>query len=325
MRVDLTSLHVAAALAAAAVGCSAVAQSYPAKPIRIVVGFTAGGPTDIVTRTIAPGLAEALGQSVVVDNRPGAGGATATALVAKAPPDGYTLLMGTIGGLAVAMSLQPNRGYDTLRDFAPVTQSVSVTNILVVHPSLPARSVKELLALARSRPGQLNYASAGAGTAPHLAGELLKYMAGVNIVHVPYKGSAPALTALLSGEVEMNFENTLIVLSHIKSGKLRPLGVTAGRRSRLLPELPTIAEGGLPGYDAAGWYGLLAPAGTPPEIVRRLNAEVTRILRQPDVVERLSGQGADPVGNAPEAFTAFIRAEIEKWAKLVKAAGMTPG
>jgi len=186
-------------------------------------------------------------------------------------------------------------------------------------------SVNELLALARSRPGQLNYASAGAGTAPHLAGELLKFMAGVNIVHVPYKGSSPALTALLSGEVEMNYENTLIVLSHIKSGKVRALGVTGARRSRLLPDVPTIAEGGLPGYDASGWYGLLAPAGTPADVVRRLNAEVVRILREPAVAERLSGQGADPAPSAPETFAAFIRVEIDKWARLVKAAGMKPG
>jgi tripartite-type tricarboxylate transporter receptor subunit TctC len=325
MTITHATLGVLAGCAGTLLAGAAVAQSYPAKPVRIVVGFTAGGPTDIVSRTIAPGLAEALGQPVVIDNRPGAGGVTATAQVAKAPPDGYTLLMGTIGGLAVAMSLQPNRGYDTLRDFAPITQSVTVTNILVVHPSLPVHSVKELLALARSRPGQLNYASAGAGTAPHLAGELLKFMAGVNIVQVPYKGSSPALTALLSGEVEMNYENTLIVLSHIKSGKVRALGVTGARRSRLLPDVPTIAEGGLPGYDASGWYGLLAPAGTPGDIVRRLNTEVVRILREPGVVERLAGQGADPAPSAPEAFGAFIRAEIDKWARLVKAAGMKPG
>jgi len=316
---------LAAGLALALFAGASGAQPYPVKPVRIVVGFTAGGPTDIVSRTIAPGLSDALGQPVVIDNRPGAGGALATAQVAKAPADGYTLLMGTIGGLAVAMSLQPNRGYDTLRDLTPITQTVSVTNVLVIHPSMPARSVKELLALARTRPGQLNYASAGGGTAPHLAGELLKLLARVDILHVPYKGSAPALTALLSGEVDMNFENTLIVLTHIRSGRLRPLGVTGARRSRLLPELPTIAEGGIPGYDASGWYGLLAPAGTPSDVVRRLNAEVTRILREPAVVERLAGQGADPAGGPPEAFGQFIAAEIAKWAKLVKAAGMTPG
>ena len=318
----MKTLAGAALLAAAAWSGTAAAQTYPAKPIRIVVPFPAGGPTDIVSRTIAPKLSEALGQPVVIDNRAGAGGVNGTEQVTKSAPDGYTLVMGTIGGLAVSMSLHPNRGYDTLRDLAPITQSVSVTNILVLHPSVPAKSVKELLAIARSQPGRLNYASAGSGTAPHLAGELLKMMGKVNIVHIPYKGSAPALTALLSGEVDLNFENTLIVMPHIKSGKVRAIAVTGAQRSKLVPELPTIAEGGLPGYNASGWYGLLAPAATPKEIVARLNTEVVRILRLPDVVERLSGLGAEPAGNTPEQFTAFIRAEIEKWAKLVKAANM---
>ena len=311
-------------LACAAV-CSAAAGAqtpYPAKPVRLVVPFPAGGPTDIVSRAIAPKLSEALGQSVVIDNRAGAGGVAGTDQVAKAAPDGYTLLMGTIGGLAVAMSLQPNLTYDTLRDLAPITQAVTVTNILVVHPSLPAKTVKELLAIARAHPGRLNYGSSGAGTVTHLAGELLKMMAKVNIVHIPYKGGAPALTALLSGEVGLSFENGLIVTPHIRSGKVRALAVTGAQRSKLAPELPTIAEGGLPGYNASGWYGLLAPAATPKEIVSRLNSEVVRILRMPDIVERLSSQGAEPVGNTPEQFRAFIRSEIDKWAKLVKAANM---
>lgn len=311
---------VLTALAAA----PAAAQTFPAKPVRIVVGFTAGGPTDIVARTLGQKLSEGWGQPVVIDNRAGAGGVIATEQVARAPADGYTMLMGTIGGLAVAMSLQPNRGYDTLRDFAPVTQAVTVTNILAVHPTLPVRNVKELLALAKARPGQLTYASSGSGTVTHLAGELLKTMAQVDIIHVPFKGGAPALTALMSGEVAMSYENSLVLLPHVKSGKVRALGVTGAKRSRLLPDLPTVAEAALPGYEASGWYGLVVPAATPKDVVARLNAEAVRVLRLPDVSERLSGQGAEPVGNSAAEFGAFMRTEIDKWAKLVQSARMKP-
>src|SRR6185436_20007945 len=291
--------------------------------IRMVVGFPPGGPSDLVARTLAQKLAASLGQQVIVENRAGLGGVIATEQVAKAPADGYTLIHGTIGSVAVAMSLNPNRGYDTLRDLAPITQNVTVTNILITHPSVPAKSVKELLALARTRQGRLNYGSSGPGTLPHLAGELLKLMAKVEITHVAYKGSAPSFTALLPGEVDMSFENSLIALPQIRQGKVRALAVTSGQRSKLLPELPTIAEvAGLPGYGASGWYGLLAPVATPKAIVARLHAETAQALRQPDVVERLSGQGAEPVGNTPEEFGAFIRSEIDKWARLVKAANM---
>jgi tripartite-type tricarboxylate transporter receptor subunit TctC len=311
---------VLTALAAA----PAAAQTFPVKPVRIVVGFTAGGPTDIVARTLGQKLSEGWGQPVVIDNRAGAGGVIATEQVARAPADGYTMLMGTIGGLAVAMSLQPNRGYDTLRDFAAVTQAVTVTNILAVHPTLPVRNVKELLALAKARPGQLTYASSGSGTVTHLAGELLKTMAQVDIIHVPFKGGAPALTALMSGEVAMSYENSLVLLPHVKSGKVRALGVTGAKRSRLLPDLPTVAEAALPGYEASGWYGLVVPAATPKDVVARLNAEAVRVLRLPDVSERLSGQGAEPVGNSAAEFGAFMRTEIDKWAKLVQSARMKP-
>jgi tripartite-type tricarboxylate transporter receptor subunit TctC len=299
----------------------ATAQSYPAKAVRLAVPFPPGGPTDIVARLVSQKMSEGLKQPVVVENRAGAGGVLGTEAVAKAAPDGYTLLMGTIGGLAVSMSLQPNRGYDTLRDLAPITQAVNVTSVLVVHPSVPARSVKELLALARSRAGQLNYGSSGSGTITHLAGELLKLMGGVSIVHVPYKGGAPALTAILSGEVDLTYENSLIILPHIRSGKVRALAVTSGGRSKLLPELPSIAET-LPGYGASGWYGLLAPAGTPAAVIDRLNAEAVKALRDPDVAGKLSGQGAEPAPGSPADFSAFIRREIEKWSKVVKAAGM---
>jgi tripartite-type tricarboxylate transporter receptor subunit TctC len=312
-------------LAALLLPAVALAQSWPAKPVRMVSGFPPGGPSDLVARTVAQKLAASVGQPVVVENRPGLGGVIAMEQVAKSPPDGYTIIHGTIGGTAVAMSLVPNRGYDTLRDFAPITQTVFVTNILIVHPSVPARSVKELLALARARQGRLNYGSSGSGTLPHLAGELLKLMAKVDITHVAYKGSAPSLTALLSGEVDMSFENSLIALPQMKSGKVRGLGVTGVQRARSLPELPTIAEAaGLPGYGANGWYGLLAPAAIPKGVLARLHAESVQALRAPDVVERLSGQGAEPVANTPEEFGAFIRAEIDKWANLVRVAKMKP-
>jgi len=312
-------LLIAALVAASA---SAWAQTYPAKPVRMIVGFPPGGPSDIVARTVAQKLTASLGQTVIVENRAGAGGVIATEQVAKSPADGYTMIHGTIGGIAVAMSLNPNRGYDTLRDLAPITQTVTVTNILITHPSVPAKSVKELLVLARARPGGLNYGSSGAGTVTHLAGELLKHLARVDITHVAYKGSAPSLTALLAGEVDLSYENSLITLPHIRSGRVKALAVTGSQRSRLLPDLPTIAEAGLPGYGASGWYGLLAPAATPRPVIGRLHAEAVKALRLPDVVERLSGQGAEPVGNTPEDFSAFIRSEINKWANLVKAANM---
>ncbi len=299
------------------------AQSYPAKPVRVIVPFPPGGPTDVVARGISQKMAEGLGQAIVIENRGGAGGALGTELVSKSPADGYTLLMGTIGGLAVAMSLLPNRGYDTLRDFAPITQAVNVTNILVIHPSVPAKSVKELLATARARPGQLNYASSGNGTVTHLAGELLKLMGKVNIVHVPYKGGSPALASLVSGETDMSYENSLIILPQIKAGKVKALAVTGAKRSPLLPELPTIGET-LPGYSASGWYGLVAPAATPKDALARLSAAAVKALRAPDVVERLASQGAEAVGNTPEEWGGFIRAEIDKWAKVVKAANMKP-
>jgi tripartite-type tricarboxylate transporter receptor subunit TctC len=304
-----------------AVSTAASAQSYPTKPVRLVVPFPAGGPTDIVGRTVAQKLSEQLGQQVIVDNRGGAGGIIGTEQVSRSAPDGYTLLMGTIGGMAVAMSLQPKRGYDTLRDFAPVTQAVTVTNILVVHPTVPARNVKELLAIAKAKKGSLNYASSGAGTVTHLAGELFKLMGKVDITHVPFKGGAPALTALLSGEVDMNYENSLVVLPHIRSGKVRAIAVTGAKRSRLLPELPTIAET-LPGYNASGWYGLFVPAATPKAIVARLNTEAVKVLHMPDVIARLSSQGAEPVGGTPEEFSSFVRSEIDKWAHLVQTAHM---
>ncbi|HEV7800852.1 MAG TPA: tripartite tricarboxylate transporter substrate binding protein [Burkholderiales bacterium] len=317
-----TKTVLLAAVISATLTSQGLAQTYPSKPVRMVVGFPAGGPTDIVSRTIAPKMSEGLGQQVLVDNRGGAGGVIATEQVAKAPTDGHTVLMGTIGGIAVAMSLIPNRGYDTLRDLAPVTQAVTVTNLLVVHPSVPAKNVKELLAIARSKPGRLNYASSGNGTVTHLAGELFKLMGKVDITHVPFKGGAPALTALISGEVDLSYENSLVVTPHVKAGKVKALAVTGTKRSQLMPELPTISESGLPGYNASGWYGLFVPAATPKAVIARLNQEAVKALRMPDVVRTLSSQGAEPVGNTAEEFSVFVKSEIDKWANLVRIAKM---
>jgi tripartite-type tricarboxylate transporter receptor subunit TctC len=300
------------------------AQAYPAKSVRIVVGFAAGGPTDIVARLVGQKLTERMGQTFVVDNRPGAGGVLATEQVAKAPADGYTLLMGTIGGLTVSQHLLARIPYDTLRDFAPITQAVSNTNIMVLHPSIPAKSVKAFIALAKSRPDALTYASSGNGTITHLSGELFKLMAGVKMTHIPYKGGAPALIALISGEVGLSFENALIVLPHIRAGKMRPLAVTGARRTPALPEVPTMDEAGLPGYRATGWYGLLAPAKTPGDIVTRLHGEASQVLKSKDVVDKFATMGSEAVGNTPSEFAEFIRSEADKWGKVVRAAGMKP-
>jgi tripartite-type tricarboxylate transporter receptor subunit TctC len=305
-----------------ATGGAQAQTNYPAKSVRVVVPFPPGGPTDTVTRIIGPKLSEALGHQIIIDNRGGAGGATGTELVAKSPPDGYTILAGTIGGLAVSPTLNPKLGYNTLRDLAPITQLVNVAYIVTLHPSVPAKSIKELLALAKARPGKLNYGTSGAGTGPHLAGELLNMMAGINIVHVPYKGSAPAQTALMSGEVDITFENTLIVLPQVKSGRLRPIAATGAQRSKLMPELPTVAEAGVPGFSASGWYGMMAPVATPKDIIAKLNAEITRVLRMPDIADRLNSLAAEPAPGTPEQFGGFIRSEIDKWAKVVKAAHM---
>ena len=303
---------------------SVQAQPYPNKPIRMIVISAPGGSTDILSRALGRSLSESMGQTVVLDNKPGGGGIIATETTAKAPPDGYTILMGTIGGLAVAGALNPKLGYDTLRDFAPITQTVTITSILVVPASTTVTTLPALIDAARAAPGKLTYATTGPGTTPYLAGELMKSMAGLQILQIPYKGSGAALTALLRGEVDINFENSLIVLPHLKSGKLRALAVTSAQRSPLLPELPTMHEAGLPGFAATGWYGLLAPAGTPPEIINRLHAAATQTLATKEVQERLSSQGAEIAGSTPQAFTQFIRAETDKWTKLVRTAGLKP-
>jgi len=315
------------AVASAAVALSAHhamaqgAASYPGKPIKIVVPFPPGGATDILARAIGFELQKAWGQSVIIENKPGAGGNTGADLVAKSAPDGYTLLMGTVGTHAINMSLYAKMPYDAVKDFEPVVLVAGVPNLLVVHPSVNAKSVRELTALAKSQPGKLNVASSGNGTSIHLAAELYKQMAGVDILHVPYKGSSPAVADLLGGQVQLMFDNMPSALPHAKAGKLRALAVTSMKRSAALPDVPTMDEEGLTGFDATSWFGLLAPAGTPKDIVAKLNVASVKALASPEMRERLAAQGADPVGNTPEQFAAFIKSEIDKWAKIVKASG----
>ncbi len=299
----------------------AFAQGYPSKPVRMVVPFPPGGTTDILARAVGQKLSEAWGQQVVIDNRPGAGGNIGTDIVAKAPADGYTLLMGTVGTHAINASLYAKLPFDPIKDFAPVALVASVPNVLVVNATIPATSVKELIALAKSKPGQLNFASSGNGTSIHLSGELFKSMTGTSILHIPYKGSSPALTDLIGGQTNMMFDNLPSSMGHIKSGKLRALAVTSAKRSPALPDVPTIAEAGVAGYEASSWFGVLAPAGTPKEIVAKINADIVKALGVPEIKERLSSQGAEPVGNTPEQFAAYIGTELVKWAKVVKDSG----
>ena len=315
------ALSLAATLAISTPHAAAAADAYPAKPIRFVVAFPPGGGTDIIARSIAQKLAERLAQQVVVDNRPGAGGNIGTDIVAKSAPDGYTLLMGSAGPLAINASLFDKMPFDPIRDLAPVTLAASTPNVLVVHPSLKAATVNELIALAKARPGEINFASSGHGTPAHLAGELFNSMAGVKLVHVPYKGAAPALADLLGGQVQLMFSTMPPALPHVKDGKLRALAVTSSKRSRAMPELPTVDEVALPGFEANTWHGVVVPAGTPAAIVARLNREIVAILHLPEVVERLSGQGAEALGSTPEEFAAYIRSESVKWAKVVRDSG----
>lgn len=298
-----------------------LAEVYPSKPIRIVAPFPPGGPADILSRIIGHKLSQSWGQQVIVDNRPGAGGNIGADLVAKAAPDGYTLLLGFVGTHAINASLYAKMPYDNVKDFEPVSQVAAVTIVLVVHPSVPASSIKELIALAKSKPGQLTFGSPGNGTPQHLAGQLFNTMAGVDMLHVPYKGAVPALTDLLGGQVSMIFSSMPPALPLVKTGKLRALGVTSATRSPAAPDISTISESGIPGYEVKNWYGIFAPRGTPKEIVSKLNAEIVKILNMPDVKESLAVQGAEPVSGTPEQFAAYIKEETEKWAKIVKYSG----
>ncbi|MBC7779779.1 MAG: tripartite tricarboxylate transporter substrate binding protein [Proteobacteria bacterium] len=294
-------------------------RDYPVKPVRIVVPFPPGSGVDIVTRHIAPRLSDVLGQPIVLDNRGGAGGVVGAEIAAKSAPDGYTLLMGTAGILTVVPSLS-KVSYNVQRDFAPISVVASVPSVLVVHPSLPAKSVRELVSVARSRPGVINYASTGSGTLPHLAAEFLKLGAGIDIVHVPYKGSAPAITDLLGGQVEMFFANMLSAMPHVTSGRLRALAVTSPKRSGALPGTPTMIEAGFPDFEAGTWFGLLAPSGVSSEIVQRLHQDMMKVLVGTELQQRLASEGALVVGNSPAEFAAYIRSETQKWARVVKAA-----
>ena len=318
----LKALLVAGALLAGSL--PAWAQPYPNRPLRIVVPFPPGGGTDIGTRIVAQKLQEAWGQAVIVENKPGAAGIVGTELTAKSAPDGYTFMMGNIGTHAINVSLYKKLAYDPVKDFAPVSMVADLPLLLLVHPSVPANSVKELIALAKSQPGKLNFSSSGAGGSMHVAAELFKSMTGVDMVHIPYKGGAPAVADLLSGQVALSFSTVLETIQHVKAGKVRALAVTNDHRSIALPDLPTIAEAGLPGYQSISWLALFAPAGTPKEIVNKVSAESVRILKLPDVKERLLAQGAEPIGSAPEQLAAILAADIAKYAKVIRESGYKP-
>ena len=309
------------AAAALALALPAAAQGYPAKPIRFVVPYPAGGPLDSVARLLAQKVSDSTRQPVVVDNKPGAGGNIGADIVAKSPPDGYTILMGAVATHAINPTLYASIPYDAVRDFTPITQVASTPNVLVVNPSVPAGDVKGFIAYARANPGKLNFGSGSTGSAGHLAGELFNAQAGVKMTHVPYKGAAPAMQDLLGGRIELMFDNLASSLAQVKAGKVRALAVTTARRSGLAPDLPTIAESGLPEFDISTWFGVFAPAGVPRDVVDRLHAEFTRALAAPDVREKMLALGAEPVGNRPEEFAAYIRREAEKYARVIKASG----
>jgi tripartite-type tricarboxylate transporter receptor subunit TctC len=300
----------------------AIAQPFPSKPARMIVPYPPGGSADILARAIGAKVGEGLGQPVVIDNRPGAGTIIGTEATAKSAPDGYTFMLGTVSSHAINPALNARLPFDPVKDFTPLSLVASIPFAMIVHPSVPARSVQEFVALAKSKPGQLNYSSAGNGTSNHLAGELLKSMAGVDLVHVPYKGSAPALNDLIAGQVSLMFDLVLTAAPHIKSGAVRGLAVTGTQRSAVLPELPTVAETGLPGYEVSAWFGIFAPAGVPQPVAKRLNAEFVKVMQQPDLKQRLASLGADPLTSTPEEFSTYLRSEIDKWAKVVKASGM---
>jgi tripartite-type tricarboxylate transporter receptor subunit TctC len=312
-----TALALLVTLGAAA----AHSQPYPLKPVRVVVPTSPGGGSDIASRTLAPKLAEYLGQQFVIEHRPGAGTLIGMEVVARAAPNGYTLLMG-ISSLAIIPHLQPKLSFDVTKDFAPITQLVANPNMLVSHPSLPPRSVKELIAFVRARPEQVNYAAGSAGSNPHLAMELLAHTAGVSFVHVPYKGQGPAMSDVIGGHVSLMMANMMSALPHVRSGRLRALGITSAERAKVALEIPTVAEAGVRGYEVVQWFGLLAPAGTPREIVMTLHGATTRALQDPAVQQRFAADAGTPIGNTPEQFSAVIHADLKKWGNVIKAAGI---
>jgi len=324
-KISRVILVICGVMLSCAAGPAVAAEiAYPSRPIRIVDPFPPGGPSDIVARSISPRLGEALGQTVVVDNRGGAAGVVGCEIVAKAAPDGHTLLLGPSGALTIQPTLSSKLPYDPRRDFEPVTQLTSGPQVIAVNPSVPARSIPELIALAKAKPGQLNYASGGAGTANHLAAEVFKLASVVNIVHVPYKGTGPALASVISGETQMIISSLLPALPHVKSGKLRALAVTSTSRSAAVPDVPTAAESGLPKFETSSWHGILVPARTPRAIVTRLHDEVVKVLNLPDVRERLTAQGLNVVASTPQAFAGHIKSETEKYARVIKQVGIKP-
>ncbi|HET7157659.1 MAG TPA: tripartite tricarboxylate transporter substrate binding protein [Burkholderiales bacterium] len=311
------------AIAALAMICAAApvqSQPYPSKPVRLIVPFPPGGGTDTMARVLGPKLGEALGQQVLIDNRGGAGATIGTELAAKAPADGYTMLLMTVTN-AVGMALYPNLKFDLVRDFAPVTRLATTPHVLVVHPSVPAKTVKELVALAKARPGQLVYSSSGTGTVSHLAGEYFGFLTGTKMLHVPYKGGGPSVSALLGGEVSVGFATLPSVVSFIKSGKLRGIAMTTAQRSPTLPDLPTVGDAGIANYDVGSWYGLSVPTGTPKEAIARLHEATHKVLVLPDTRERLAASGFDIIVSSPEQYGEFVRVEVERWAKVVKMSG----
>jgi tripartite-type tricarboxylate transporter receptor subunit TctC len=315
------NLCIALALAGLALAFDAPAQGYPAKPIHFIVPYPAGGPLDTVARLLGAKLSESTKQPVVVDNKPGAGGNIGADFVAKSPPDGYTILMGAVATHAINPTLYASIPYDPVRDFIPVTQVASTPNVLVVNPSVPASNVREFIAYAKANPGKLNFGSGSTGSAGHLAGELFDTLAGVKMVHVPYKGAGPAMQDLVAGQIQLMFDNLASSLGQIKAGRVKALAVTTAQRTTLAPDLPTIAESGLPRFDISTWFGIFLPAKTPQAIVEKLHAEFTRALASTDVREKMLQLGAEPVGSRPEEFAAFIKSEADKYAKLVKASG----
>jgi tripartite-type tricarboxylate transporter receptor subunit TctC len=317
-------LRYAAAVAVLFLAGSAGAQSYPVRPLRFIVPFPPGGGNDIMARVVGQKLTESFGVQVVIDNRAGAGGNIGAETAAHAVPDGYTLFLGGVGSHGINPAIQAKLPYDPVRDFAPVSLIASAPLLAVVHPSVPAKSIGDLIKLARARPGQLNFASSGVGTIGHLSAELLNAMAGIRIEHVPYKGTGPALTDLLGGQVQLMFNSAVSMLPQVRTGKLRALAVTSAKRLAALPEMPTVAESGVPGYEAASWYGVFVPAGTARPTIEKLSGEVVRITRAPDVRERLLADGAEPAGMSPAEFAAFIQRELARWAKVVREAGIKP-
>lgn len=311
-------LKYAAAMLLACAAGAAQAQAYPSKQIRILVGFAPGGSTDIVARLIAQEMTKGIGQQVNVDNRPGAGSVIAAELTAKAPPDGYTLLACTTGLFAILPFISNKLPYDPEKDLVPVTQTGALPYIIVLHPSLPSRNVKEFIALAKSRPGEINYASSGIGTASHLSGEYFASAAKINMTHIPYKGTGNAMADLLTGQVVLLFDQPVSSMPHVKAGKLRVLGITSGQRFSTMPDIPTVAEQGLPGFETVSWSGICAPGGTPRPVVNRIQSEVSRVLKLPEIRDRLLRDGIEPIGGTPEEFQAHIKREMQKWGKVVR-------